>query len=187
MRVRIKPTWTEVGVALSAALFLFLYWMPIRAQVYKMGRKNTTCAQNLHSLWQAATIYKQDHEGSGDLLGYPTLWVAQNMQLDLGNHPCTENPWGSTTNVEAPYLYLIRPHISQYGKVLTKSFRETRGLVEGDNAIIWGDMNHNSREVPEMITTYPFHVLDITVGGKLQDRHKAGTWLDFNGDFWRNQ
>lgn len=141
------------------------------------------CAQSLKRLWQATTVYQQDHGESGELMGYPPLPVAEKMVATMFDDPCEEPVWHRFF-AKTPYMYLPRESHQTDGRVQIPSFRELR-QEEGDGAVLWSCLNHND-DIPAMVETYPYRSAEVWRGGTLMmPTGISGAWWQPHSKFWK--
>lgn len=146
-----------------------------------VNQQEVVCTQSLKKLWQATSIYQQDHGENGDLLGFPPLSVAVDMVEEMFDDPCEEEPWHRFF-AKMPYMYLPREQRTIYGEVLAPSFRERRE-AEGDYAVIWACLNHND-DVPPLLDNYLYRTSEMNRGGTLMGKRQLGAWWIPHSRFW---
>lgn len=140
--------------------------------------KRTVCVENMHSMYVATEIYRQDYEnvsyGPAEDMGLP-LGDQRFVNALFRTYKCPDARPDRTVGISYMRLF-VDSEIDQREETWA-----TWVLRQEDRTLMYVDAFHNDIDVPLTDDNYITRfVLGVDLGGTLRKERKAGDWMQFS-------
>ncbi len=167
----------EILVCMAILVVLAAITFPI-ARAAKLKSYEGVCASNLHQMWLATSLYREDyspHSETGNMyeMGLPTSdWVGAQMDKNKAfTCPLTAKPFRHLQ----VYHYMVG--VPEY-KQVNDEWIDTVNKY-GSNSMIFVDFCHG--DLTTLYTaTYPHVGLGVSLGGQFRKQTKKGSLINTN-------